>query len=176
MFIRSKTTLALAALVALLTALTAIGQAKADDIGNTAFAQTVEMLNQNPQSVQIETVFDKNCAQSILSKDDILQMTNVAKSQTEIWGDTILEGVYEADGQTEVDRVDALMVNARLVAYRVVYSQRAWDTSTCTYTDLASLAHCQDGRIEEASFVSTNLTSWTHDPKQLAVFLAKSSH
>jgi hypothetical protein len=145
------------------------GQAKADHIEDHDFLRVTTSLTE----AQSQTVYDRNQNLSQLSIEQIAQFTQIAKSQAEIWGDTILEGDYQADGRTVVDRVDALSVDGRLIAYRLTYSERSWDTSTCTFPgnrDGSALDQCQEGRIIETSFVSPDLASWTRDPQNFAFF------
>jgi hypothetical protein len=74
-------------------------------------------------------------------------------SQAQIWGDTILEGDYYAAGHTRVDAVVSIYQGQDLVAYKLLYSEKSWDTSTCAYNGRRdSLADCRNGRIAESSF------------------------
>lgn len=97
---------------------------------------------------------------------------DVAKQQAKIWADTILEGDYSAAGDTRVDRVEAVFDQTsgqeQLVAYRIVYSEKAWYTADCDPRRGKEL--CEEGRIEEASFVSPSVESWMRDDSAYADF------
>lgn len=139
------------------------GQAKADHIVDQTFLQTASAL----QQAQTQELYDRNAKRSQISLEQLERFTQVAKAQADIWGDTILEGDYQADGRTVVDHVDALIVDGKMAAYRITYSERSWDTSMC---DGQALDKCQEGRIVETSFVSSDLGSWTRDPQNFALF------
>lgn len=145
----------------------------ADHIESPNFSQTLQVLNQNAKVLTTEVMYEKGINVTVFSKDEIEQISKVAKSQAEIWSDTILEGPYEADGQTEVDRVEALKLDGKVIALRVLYSERGWDISTCSFNSASSLDQCEEGRIQEASLLSIDLCSWTRDPAQFPVFLQK---
>jgi hypothetical protein len=88
---------------------------------------------------------------------------SIAKDQANIWADTILEGSFDSDGTTQLDRVDGVMQNGELIAYRVTYSEQAWV--------LDDGGQRQDaGRITESTFVSLPLSSWFRDNWALATF------
>jgi hypothetical protein len=147
--------------------------AEADHVENQNFLQAVESIAAANDDVAVEAVFDRAKAFSVLSDRQIAGLTQIASEQAQIWGDTILEGDYEADGKTELDHVDALSLDGRLIAYRLVYSERSWETSVCTFPanrDSSALSRCQEGRIHEASFASPDLSSWTRDPDAFATF------
>ena len=80
-----------------------------------------------------------------------------AKSQAQIWGDTILEGDYEAKGDTRIDRVFAVRGGGRLVAYRVFFSETARSPEG-------------PGRIVEAVWVHPNLKTALGDESMTATF------
>ena len=148
-------------------------RAKADHIDDGKFRETIEVVLANGKGLFVQPIYDAKAGLQALSAVQMRRFNEISKFQGEIWGDTILEGDYQADGKTRIDRVEALSLDGQLLAYHITYSERAWDMSECTYpgnltTDALSL--CQEGRIEEASFVSPELSSWTRDSEQLAVF------
>ena len=101
------------------------------------------------------------------------RMLMIARDQAEIWGDTILEGDYETDGVIRLDLIEAVTRGADIVAYRITYSARAWDTSTCVYISgrPETLAGCVEGRIVESSYVTPTLDRWVSDITHMAVFV-----
>ena len=101
------------------------------------------------------------------------RMLMIAKDQAEIWGDTILEGDYETDGVVRLDLIEAVTRGFDVIAYRITYSARAWDTSTCIYISgrPETLAGCVEGRIVESAYVTPGLDRWVSDVTHLAVFV-----
>ena len=57
-----------------------------------------------------------------------LNLQKVALDQAQIWGDTILEGDYAADGKTQLDQVLVIKKDAKIIGYAISYSERAWFT------------------------------------------------
>lgn len=124
--------------------------------------------------LKVETVYDKVTGEILLPVNSMLTFLKIASAQAQIWGDTILEGDYAASNDTQIDHIDALTRLGAVIAYRIVYSQQAWNTSTCSYTGRPKeLDQCEEGRIREASFVSPDLLSWLRDPKAYADFESK---
>ncbi|XGC82133.1 hypothetical protein ACES2L_06500 [Bdellovibrio bacteriovorus] len=102
------------------------------------------------------------------------QMSALAEKESWIWGDTILEGDYISNGEPVVlDLVEAVYAGKSLVAYRIVYSAKAWDTGACDvdYEALEDenanfdeiLAECTVGKIVGNSFVNLTLTEAERD-------------
>jgi hypothetical protein len=87
----------------------------------------------------------------------------IAKDQAGIWADTVLEGAFDADGQTQLDSVEGVYLNGELIAYHITYSEQAW-TLGDTGERQAS------GRITESTFVSVAMSSWFRDDWALAAF------
>ena len=147
------------------------GTAKADHIEDHSFLATAALLDH----AVAETVFDRANHINSLRNEQVAKLQHVANEQAQIWGDTILEGDYQADGQTLLDHVEELKIDGDLVAFKITYSERSWDTSICTYPgnrDGSALDQCQEGRIVESSFISPDLSNWTRDPKSFASFEA----
>lgn len=92
---------------------------------------------------------------NLKSKNELFK---VAYQQAQVWADTILEGDFTADGKTRLDEVQALYKNKNLIGYRITYSERAWDTVNCSFDGLheETLKDCDEGRISESSYVSTD--------------------
>lgn len=106
-------------------------------------------------------------------------MERIAFSQAQLWGDTILEGDYVADGKTRLDQVTVLYKNNKLIGYLVRYSEKAWDTSSigCAYDGIhdETLAGCAQGRIIESTYVSPDSKDYFNNEKTWAVFRLNSS-
>ncbi len=122
------------------------------------------------QDVSVES-FD---AKTLLALPLQLQKSlyTVAYDQAQIWGDTILEGDYVADGRTRLDEVLVIKENMKVIGYAVSYSERAWYIGECAYThrNPETLASCDEGRIYERSFVSLDLNDAEVDQNQFADF------
>lgn len=163
----------LLSMTAFLVALIAAPLALADESGpdELQFRKVVEKLEKNGLTrFDVRVVYENS--QWSTSAAEFEKLHKIAQSQAQIWADTILEGDYEADGQTVLDRVEEIQFKGRLVAYRITYSERAWYIGSCDYDyeDKSKLASCAEGRISEASFVSSSLTSWTRDSNAYAEF------
>lgn len=104
-----------------------------------------------------------------LSSDVRAQLVAIAEDQAQIWGDTILEGDYIADGEVEVEAIESMHIDSDFVGYRVTYSSVAYDTSACDPS--ADKSACSLGRIVESSFVSPELDSWVRDEEGFADFI-----
>ncbi len=99
-------------------------------------------------------------------------LKDVVDYQTQIWGDTILEGDYVSSGRPRLDEVIAYYLNSELLGYKMRYSEKAWYTGDCTYNGTRpSLANCQEGRIAETSYVSPDMKTFFSDEEQFAQFL-----
>lgn len=95
----------------------------------------------------------------------------IASKQAQVWADTILEGDYVAEGKTRLDQVFKFYKNNELIAYQIVYSEKAWNISDCRYDGhAATLAGCVTGRIVEASYVSLDFKEYFYDENTWAVF------
>lgn len=98
-------------------------------------------------------------------------LKSISFEQAQIWGDTILEGDYAAEGSTRLDRVLALFKGDQLIGYKIQYSEKAWYTGQCEYTGVPeTLKNCAPGRIHEGSFVSTDLETYYTDENDQADF------
>ena len=108
----------------------------------------------------------------IIDSDLKKAMTRIAKAQAQVWGDTILEGDYAADGYTRLDRIDELFKYDQIIGYRITYSEKAWDTSDCSYDGIrdSTLMDCTPGRIVESSYVTPDWKNYFYDEKNAARF------
>lgn len=97
----------------------------------------------------------------------------LAFDQAQIWADTILEGDYEADGNTVLNRVVAVYEKQKLLAYYITYSEKAWDISQCRYdgSDAAALELCTQGRIIESVYLSSDFKDYFFIEKDYAQFI-----
>lgn len=102
------------------------------------------------------------------------QLSALAEKESWIWGDTILEGDYISSNEAVVlDLVEAVYAGKSLVAYKIVYSAKAWDTGACEvdYEALEDenanldeiLAECTVGKIVGNSYVNLTLTEAERD-------------
>lgn len=161
--------LLLTATAALALSLLFASPAIADRISNPEFSKTMRLIEDDPSIADTRSVYGEGSTS--VDQQTVAAFSEIANDQAQIWGDTILEGDYEADGNTQLDSIEALIVNGQFVGYRVFYSERAWNTATCNYRGGGEgLDQCQEGRIQEASFVSPELNSWTRDSNSYAEF------
>jgi hypothetical protein len=135
--------------------------------------QIVRVLQDGKTAFVFRTMYDsvhKN--KSVLTESELKIFYELAKDQAGVWSDTILEGDYSADGNTELDKVEGVYNGKYLMFYRITYSERAWDTSGCEYMgeDRSELKKCRAGRIVESSFVSKSHDSWMRDSDAFAEF------
>ena len=182
MFSHKKSLKTVWILSALLTSIVAAPQARADryDANYNSFAEVI-------RTAQGECRNERNCSlngmnsQTLLSVDEgvrsselpeatVAELQKIAHSQAQIWGDTILEGDYDAAGGTELDQVEGVYMGGQLIAYRITYSEKAWYTGACDTEADPSRASCQEGRIVESTYVSPKLTSWMRDDSAYAEF------
>lgn len=95
----------------------------------------------------------------------------IAVEQAQVWGDTILEGDYHAAGRTRLDEVLAFYKGARLIGYKIKYSEKAWYVGDCNYNGKReSLKDCRTGRIIEGSYVSADQKTFFSDEERYAEF------
>ncbi len=99
----------------------------------------------------------------------------ISFKQAQVWGDTILEGDYAAEGNTRLDAVVKLYRHDEQIGYLITYSEKAWDTGNCLYDGIndATLRGCIEGRIYESSYVSLDFRDYFYDSKSMAVFKTK---
>lgn len=99
------------------------------------------------------------------------ELKRVALAQAQIWGDTILEGDYQAAGRTRLDAVEAFYKNDVIIGYKITYSEKAWYVGNCAFDGTRdSLKSCQEGRISEGSFVSPDAQTYFTDEEKYAKF------
>lgn len=102
-----------------------------------------------------------------VNKKVLAQLLKLANKNSQIWGDTILEGDYIASqDELVLESFEKVVTKSgKLVAYKMEYSLRAWNTfkSTCsidwnkeTYTD-EDFKGCSLGKIWDSAYVSLNL-------------------
>ncbi|KHD88649.1 MAG: hypothetical protein OM95_07535 [Bdellovibrio sp. ArHS] len=116
-------------------------------------------------------VYDQKAKLNKLSAATKDTLKKVAFDQAQIWGDTILEGDYYASGRTRLDQVVAFYKDQDLVGYKIQYSEKAWYTGDCEFDgSRASLKSCQEGRIVEGSYVSSDTLTYFSDEERYAEF------
>ena len=96
----------------------------------------------------------------------------ISFKQAQVWGDTILEGDYAAEGNTRLDSVAKLYRHQEHIGYLITYSEKAWETGNCLYDGIndATLLGCIEGRIYESSYVSLDFREYFYDSKTMAIF------
>lgn len=99
----------------------------------------------------------------------------IAQSQAQIWGDTILEGDFWADGKTTVQTVTVLRSGQKVLGFHITYAERAWYVGDCQFQSNRpeSLRQCRPGLIMESSFVSNRLDDAHVDENQFAKFIPR---
>ena len=143
----------------------------ADRGPNPEFAKIVKSIEETPESVSVEVLFDSDEGANDLDTKNLETLHEIAHDQAQVWGDTILEGDYAADGKTSLDRVESLSIGGKFVGYRITYSEKGWMTATCEYRgEPDQLEGCQEGRISEASLVSPQFDNYTRDINAYAEF------
>ncbi len=126
-----------------------------------------------PQPYHIETLLNEepDFKNNASDPELVSKLVEVAHDQAQIWGDTILEGDFVAEGQVRLDSVLAVYREGQLMGYHITYSEVAWDTSTCTYDgQKQSLKDCKAGRISEGSFISPDFVDAMTDRNKFAEF------
>ena len=120
-----------------------------------------------------QTVFDiQEPAQTKIPAKVKATLQKVSDNQAQIWGDTILEGDYHSDGQTQLDAVVDLYENNKLIGYKITYSEKAWYTGDCDFDeeDESTLKECTPGRIQESTYVSPDFKTYFRDEDDFADF------
>lgn len=105
--------------------------------------------------------------------NSIINLKKAAEEQVNVWGDTISEGDYVADGEVKINKIAAIYKDDLLVAYKITYSQNAWDTSECNYDGnhhSETLIGCSAGKIVESSYVTPEMKYFEVDENQFAEF------
>lgn len=150
-----------------------------DQKNDQAFRKEVSKLSElctatsckEPYSKKIEFHYNRKKTIDVKFKK---AMEVIAIEQAQIWGDTILEGDYVADGKTRLDQITSLYKNDKLIGYLIRYSEKAWNTSSkdCQYhsSENENLEGCIQGRIIESAYVSLNLKDYFNTEKTWAVF------
>lgn len=110
-----------------------------------------------------------------LDKKSFTELLSAAEYESERWADTILEGDYSlSEDPLTLNSVSAVYNHkGQLLAYRITFSQRGWDTASCDFpyeefeAGNISLeeAHkdCTEGFISGAAYVSPDFQESTRD-------------
>ncbi|MCX7978092.1 MAG: hypothetical protein N2578_03730 [Bdellovibrionaceae bacterium] len=122
--------------------------------------------------VQSQPLFERG-KQNHLPDQVFAHLKERAYELAQVWGDTILEGDYVTDGNTELVRVERVYLDGRFVAWRITYAEQAWDISTCRFdrNKPPRLQNCKSGSILEAAYVSEDFLQVIVDENQFADFL-----
>lgn len=123
-------------------------------------------------NITIKVVYDKGL--KLISSDFFRLLLKISVDQASIWADTILEGDFEAKGDTQVSKISAIIKDGHLMAYRVTYKETAWYTGdpSCRfeYNNYDSFQNCEQGYISESTYVSADLASIYRDENHVADF------
>lgn len=125
-----------------------------------------------------EPLFIEGRKVSAFMKNGVLKKLNkIATKQANIWNDTILAGDYFSTGKTELMSVYGIFYRTRLVAYKIIYFENAWDISNCDFIAeffavSPMLDACEKGIIRESSFVSPDLMNYIRNYSEIAEFEA----
>ncbi len=146
-------------------------------IGSGSLAMASNTFNPyssiNKFSVDIHSVSHQMRDLGPVSDEQQQQFRQLAIEQARIWSDTILEGDFEAAGDTRVDLVQGVFAGDKLIAYRVTFSETAWSTAQCDYNpaDKSTLVSCASGRIVESMFITLDLRNSERDERNFAHFV-----
>lgn len=134
-------------------------------------------------STEIEKYEEIDLSLEDLQRSLFLQLQERAEYESNIWGDTILEGDYEMSRDPIVLNAVSAIYNSRgtFVAYRIIYSARAWDVADCEFDSnrlyQASaqeygeiFKECTEGVIVGNSFVSPGLKRSERDFNNMEYF------
>lgn len=145
--------------------------------GDKFYEETAHYVHacKNPNGCQTpyrnEVIYNHRKEINRLTPESKEALKKISTEQAQIWGDTILEGDYVADGQTRLDNVFALLKNDQLVGYKILYSEKAWYIGDCEYDGRdESLETCAKGRIVESTFVSPDMQTFFSDEENQADF------
>jgi len=143
-----------------------------------SFAQVAYSL-----STEIEKYEEIDLSISDLNGALLKKLHERAENESNIWGDTILEGDYELSRDPLALNAVSAIYNSRgaLVAYRIIYSARAWDVADCDFDssrlNQASAQEygeifqdCTEGVIVGNSFVSPGLKRSERDFNNMEYF------
>ncbi|WII72097.1 hypothetical protein QJS83_16670 [Bdellovibrio sp. 22V] len=108
----------------------------------------------------------------LLSQRDLKILQKIAVEQASIWVDTILEGDYISDGNTELTEVIGIFYSNDLIGYKIHYTEKAWYIGECDFDGEsdASLSGCAEGVIQETSFVSADFKTYIRNDDEIADF------
>lgn len=145
--------------------------------------EVIELYKHNcDENEEAQTCRDELSTEMVFHANDVVPtkidsltldaLKKIAEEQAQVWADTILEGDYTANGQTELGMVQAIYQNGQLRAYHLFFFEKAWYTGDCNYDyeNPKSLQSCQRGQINEAAFVSANLKTVLPDEDHYAEF------
>lgn len=143
-----------------------------------SFAQLAYSL-----STEIEKYEEIDLTIEDLQSKLLQKLQERAEYESNIWGDTILEGDYELSRDPIALNSVSAIYNSRgtFVAYRITYSARAWDVADCEF-DSSRLSEaaaqeygeifkdCTEGIIVGNSFVSPGLKRSERDFNNMEYF------
>jgi hypothetical protein len=98
------------------------------------------------------------------------QLEHHAYELTQIWVDTILEADFAVAHEVRLNGIQEIDKDGRLIAYRITYSDGAWETSNCSYSETTSTEGCEPGVIIESAFVRPDFSEAWRDHRAFATF------
>lgn len=133
----------------------------------------------NSISLQAQVAYDYDENRFEVDESLFEQLLSIAQSQSEIWGDTILEGDVWTLGEIRVDRIEYLFDGDELLGYRITYSQKGWETAFCDLTGATvedynreeTFAQCAEGRVYESAYATADLRAYFIDYNAVATLV-----
>lgn len=133
------------------------------------FDDVVEAIANNAQNFTLVEV-----AKNSFTAEQIAVLTDYAEKESNIWGDTILEGDYLASQDAvTLSSFEKVFEGSKLVAYRIQFFVKSWDTGSCDvdYDALDQenanmdeiLKECTLGKIIGTFYVTPRFKSPTRD-------------
>ncbi|MGE3759301.1 MAG: hypothetical protein AB7H97_16165, partial [Pseudobdellovibrionaceae bacterium] len=83
--------------------------------------------------------------------------SEIAFELAQLWADTILEGPYQAEGDTELLRIVEIQKEGKTVIYRITYTESAYNAESCADSQAPSKMSCVSGKIIETSYLDKTL-------------------
>ncbi|GEM_PF-6980519 len=134
-------------------------------------------------STEIEKYEEVDLSLDVLQNKLLKKLQERAEYEANIWGDTILEGDYELSRDPIALNAVSAIYNSQgtFVAYRIIYSARAWDVADCEFDSSRLLQasdqeygeifrDCTEGVIVGNSFVSPGLKRSERDFNNMEYF------
>lgn len=135
-----------------------------------AVSSEQKFINQVYSVIETNKSGNEELDMATLSKAQVARLLKAANEESDIWGDTILEGDYVLANNSQVELYSVEKVvstKSELVAYRIVYGQAAFNIGACEMEvdwdlmsdnpeafDQFAKENCQAGTISAGAYVS----------------------